>query len=70
MTAADPAIMRKEKVAEYKTKFANPYVAAAYGYVDAVIEPDETRKMLIHALDISKDKKVQLPNKKHGIPPF
>ena len=70
MTATDPDLMRKEKVAEYKSKFANPYVAAAYGYVDAVIEPNETRKMLIHALDISKDKKIQLPQKKHGVPPF
>ncbi len=70
MSAADPDAMRKEKVAEYKSKFANPYVAAAYGYVDAVIEPSETRKMLIHALEISKDKNIQLPAKKHGIPPF
>ena len=70
LSAANPDEMRKIKVAEYKSKFANPYVAAAYGYVDAVIEPNETRKMLIHALDISKDKKVQLPAKKHGIPPF
>ena len=69
-TSTDPDLMRKEKVAEYKSKFANPYVAAAYGYVDAVIEPNETRKMLIHALDISKDKKIQLPPKKHGVPPF
>ena len=68
--AEDPEDMRKQKVKEYKDKFANPYVAAAYGYVDAVIEPDETRKMLIHALDISEEKRIDTPIKKHGIPPF
>lgn len=58
------------KVKEYKDKFANPYVAAAYGYIDAVIEPQETRDMVIHALHISADKIVTTPTKKHGIPPF
>lgn len=70
MAAKDPDAMRKIKVEEYKAKFANPYVAAAYGYIDAVIEPEETRKILIHALDISKEKKINLPFKKHGVPPF
>ncbi|MCF8223414.1 MAG: methylmalonyl-CoA carboxyltransferase [Bacteroidales bacterium] len=66
----DPDATRKEKVEEYKTKFANPYVAAAKGYVDAVIEPGETRKLLIHAIELSDNKSVFLPSKKHGIPPF
>ena len=70
MAAEDPDKMRKQKVEEYKAKFANPYVAAAYGYIDAVIEPEETRKMLIHALEISSQKNINLPPKKHGIPPF
>ena len=69
-TAEDPDNMRKRKVQEYKEKFANPYVAAAYGYIDAVIEPEETRKMLVHALEISKGKEISMPRKKHGIPPF
>jgi acetyl-CoA carboxylase carboxyltransferase component len=45
-------------------------VAAAYGYIDAVIEPEETRTILLHALQISKSKSVERPQKKHGIPPF
>ncbi len=69
-TAKNPDKVRQEKVEEYKEKFANPYVAAAYGYIDAVIEPTETRKMLIHALEISAEKDVRIPTKKHGIPPF
>lgn len=69
-TADNPDEMRKQKVAEYKKKFANPYVAAAYGYIDAVIEPEETRRMLMHSLEISKDKIVEVPMKKHGVPPF
>ncbi|MCD4772309.1 MAG: acyl-CoA carboxylase subunit beta [Bacteroidales bacterium] len=70
MSAENPDEMRKKKVNEYRKKFANPYVAAAYGYVDAVIDPVETRKMLIHAIEISLNKEVISPNKKHGIPPF
>ena len=70
LSAKNPDEMRKKKVNEYRKKFANPYVAAAYGYVDAVIEPKETRKMLIHAIEISSNKKEVRPEKKHGIPPF
>ncbi len=69
-SAKNPDKVRQEKVEEYKEKFANPYVAAAYGYIDAVIEPNETRKILIHALEISAEKDVSMPSKKHGIPPF
>jgi len=69
-TAKHPDEMRLEKVEEYKAKFANPYVAAAYGYIDAVIEPRETRSLLLHALEISQEKNVSLPEKKHGVPPF
>lgn len=70
MSAENPDEMRKLKVEEYKEKFANPYVAASKGYVDSVIEPDETRKLLIHAIDVAKNKWVSGPKKKHGIPPF
>ncbi len=70
MGAEDPEAMRKEKVAEYKAKFANPYVAAAKGYIDTVIEPEETRKMLLHSLEVSMNKVDRRPSKKHGIPPF
>jgi len=70
MASEDPDAFRKKMVEEYKEKFANPYVAAAYGYIDAVIEPTETRKMLVRALGISQEKEVYLPRKKHGIPPF
>ena len=68
--AEDPDQMRAQKVQEYKEKFANPYVAAAKGYIDSVIEPWETRKSLLHALDVSGGKSVGMPMKKHGIPPF
>jgi methylmalonyl-CoA decarboxylase subunit alpha len=70
MTAEDPEEMRRIKVEEYKVKFANPYVAAASGYIDSVIEPSETRKLLLHALELSQNKVVSMPRKKHGIPPF
>ena len=68
--ADDPDAMRLQKVEEYKTKFANPYVAASRGYVDSVIKPAETRNVLVHAIKVSGNKSVFLPDKKHGIPPF
>jgi len=70
MSSDDPDGMRKQKVEEYKAKFANPYVAATRGYIDAVIEPGETRKLLMHAIEISESKDVSMPWKKHGLPPF
>jgi len=70
MSSDDPDGMRKQKVEEYKAKFANPYVAATRGHIDAVIEPGETRKLLMHAIEISESKDVSMPWKKHGLPPF
>ena len=57
-------------MSNYKEKFANPYVAAAKGYIDEVIEPEETRSRILHALRVSRNKNVSMPHKKHGIPPF
>jgi methylmalonyl-CoA decarboxylase subunit alpha len=68
--AADPNAVRRQKVQEYTEKFANPYIAAANGHVDAVISPAETRDFLIHAIEISAQKNESRPGKKHGIPPF
>ncbi len=70
ISSDDPEEMRKQKVAEYKTKFANPYVAASRGYVDAVIEPVETRRFLLHAIKSTANKAVKMISKKHGNPPF
>ena len=68
--AENPEEMRKQKVEEYRTKFANPYVAASKGYIDSVIEPSETRMILKHSIEVSNHKSVLIPQKKHGIPPF
>lgn len=70
MNSSNPEETRKKKIEEYKEKFANPYVAAAYGYVDAVIETGKTRESILHALEISSQKKEDRPFKKHGVPPF
>ena len=69
-SAENPELVRQEKVEEYKRKFANPYVAAAHGYIDAVIEPGDTRRFVVHALEVSEQKSELRPHKKHGIPPF
>jgi methylmalonyl-CoA decarboxylase subunit alpha len=68
--AENPDAMRKEKVKEYTEKFANPYVAAANGFIDAVIHPEQTRNTLIQTLKLSVNKKELRPFKKHGVPPF
>ncbi len=70
MEAEDEEAMRQQKVKEYIEKFANPFVAAAKGYIDAVIEPKETRELLLHSLTVSQNKDDYRPAKKHGIPPF
>ncbi len=57
---------RAEKVALYREKFSNPYIAAERGYVDAVIEPRKTRPALIRALRQLRSKRQSLPAKKHG----
>ena len=70
MEAEDQNAMRQEKVKEYIEKFANPYVAASKGFIDSVIEPKETRSLLLHALKLSILKEEYRPAKKHGLPPF
>ena len=70
MNAENPAEMRQLKIQEYKDKFANPYVAAAKGYIDSVIAPAETRKFIEHALRVSAHKNRSQPNKKHGNVPL
>jgi len=64
--AADPAARRAELVADYTARFANPYVAAERGYIDDVIEPRDTRRELIRALQLCLRKTVERPNRKHG----
>ncbi len=64
--ADDPAAKRQELIKDYEEKFNTPYIAAERGYVDAVIQPSETRMRLIDALDILCTKRESLPPKKHG----
>ena len=64
--APDPDQRRKELIAEYIEKFANPYIAASRGYIDEIIEPRYTRTKLITALEMLKNKRDTNPPKKHG----
>ena len=64
--ATDRDAKWKEKEAEYKEQFANPYEAAARGYVDEVIHPHDTRLKVMHALRMLRNKVDKLPKKKHG----
>ena len=65
-TADDPEALRTKLVQEYRETFANPYVAASWGYLDDVIEPHQTRPRLINALEMLQNKRDENPPKKHG----
>ena len=64
--AEDPAALRRQKVAEFREKFANPYVAADRGFVDEVIEPRQTRRKIVAGLEMARGKRDKNPPKKHG----
>lgn len=67
--ADDPAAKRAEMIEEYKEAFANPYKAAARGFVDRVILPEETRRELHQALCLTETKRELRPRRKHGVMP-
>jgi propionyl-CoA carboxylase beta chain len=64
--ATDRAELRQQKIEEFTNRFANPYVAAERGYIDAVIRPRDTRKKAIQALEMLQNKRDKNPPKKHG----
>jgi propionyl-CoA carboxylase beta chain len=65
-SAKDPEAALAEKEAEYREKFANPYLAAEHGYIDEVIEPQMTRPKICRALELLRNKVDKNPPKKHG----
>jgi acetyl-CoA carboxylase carboxyltransferase component len=68
--AEDPEAKRRELVDDYQTKFNNPYVAAARGMIDDVIDPAETRRVLIRSLEVTMSKRERHVPRKHGISPM
>jgi acetyl-CoA carboxylase carboxyltransferase component len=68
--SSDPTRRRAELVEEYSEKFANPYLAAERGYVDDVIDPADTRRVLAASLDLLRSKREELPKRKHGNVPL
>ena len=68
--AADPAQRRAELVAQYTEHFTTPYVAAERGYVDDVVDPAETRRVLARSLEMLATKREDLPKRKHGNEPL
>jgi len=69
-TADDAEARRSELIEEYTERFANPYIAAERGYVDDVIDPRETRRVLIRSLEMLRTKREQMPSRKHGNVPL
>lgn len=68
--SSEPEQFKKERVDEFRKKFANPYVAAERGYIDEVIEPQFTRLKLIRALELTSNKRDRNPPRKHGNMPL
>jgi len=68
--AGDPAARRAELVDEYTERYANPYIAAERGYIDDVISPEETRRVLVRSLSVLASKREDLPKRKHGNVPL
>jgi len=66
----DPLRRRAELVEDYTERYANPYVAAERGYIDDVIDPADTRRVLIRAFDLLRSKREELPKRKHGNVPL
>jgi propionyl-CoA carboxylase beta subunit len=66
LKADAPETLRDEKIAEFRNRFANPYIAAERGYIDGVIQPRDTRPKLISALRMLDSKRDLIPPKKHG----
>jgi propionyl-CoA carboxylase beta chain len=62
----DPDAAMDARVAEYREKFAHPYIAASRGYVDDIIDPRDTRPRLIDALETMRAKRDRNPPRKHG----
>jgi len=68
--SADPAALKAQLISEYQERFASPYMAASYGAIDAVIEPSQTRAVLINGLRMLVNKRESNPAKKHGTMPL
>src|SRR5262249_48887434 len=69
-TSTDPAGRRAPLVEEYTEMFANPYLAAERGYMDDVIDPADTRRILSRSLEFLRSKREELPKRKHGNVPL
>ena len=67
---ADPDMRRAELIEDYNERHANPYEAAERGYVDDVIDPADTRAVLIRSLELLRTKREDLPRRKHGNVPL
>ena len=68
--ADDPEAKRRELIADYQERFSTPYIAAERGYIDAVIDPRDTRRRLVAALEMLRSKRETIPQRKHGSIPL
>ena len=69
-SAADPVARRAELVDDYTERYANPYIAAERGYIDDVIDPADTRRLVIAGFEMLRSKREELLPRKHGVIPL
>ena len=70
MESDDPATLRRELVEDYEERYATPYIAAERGFIDDVIDPADTRRILARSLELLRAKREDLPKRKHGNVPL
>jgi acetyl-CoA carboxylase carboxyltransferase component len=70
MNSDDPQTLRKQLIEEYEEQYASPYIAAERGFIDDVIDPAETRRVLCRSLELLRSKREDLPKRKHGNVPL
>jgi propionyl-CoA carboxylase beta chain len=68
--ADDPATLRSTLTEQYEEMYSNPYIAAERGFIDDVIDPAETRRVIARSLDLLRGKREELPKRKHGNMPL
>ncbi len=68
--AEDPEALRAQLMEDYEERYSNPYIAAERGFIDDVIDPAETRRVLARSLDLLRGKREELPKRKHGNVPL
>ena len=70
LASDDPQTLRKQLVGQYEEEYVSPYIAAERGFIDDVVDPAETRRLICRSLELLRSKREELPKRKHGNVPL